>query len=160
MTKLNAKPFKQSVSVLANEFSNATIAMHEAIAKRAGLSGTDHKYLGILLTHGPMTAGNLASHTGLTTGAITGLVDRLEKIQLVKRSFDASDRRKILIVPKQGKASDALAEISSALNKKVMSHVAKFTDAELLVVEKFMESTIAVMHEFTSELLKKAKKAK
>ncbi len=53
--------------------------MHEAIAKSAGLTGTDHKYLGLIIQHGEMTAGKLSKLTGLTTGAITGLIDRLEK---------------------------------------------------------------------------------
>src|SRR5882762_5867505 len=89
----------RSISALGKSFSDTTIFMHEVIAKKAGLSGTDHKYLGLIIENGPVSAGELSKLTGLTTGAITGLVDRLEKKKLVKRKFDKSDRRKIVIMP-------------------------------------------------------------
>jgi DNA-binding MarR family transcriptional regulator len=75
------------------------IQMHEAVARKAGLSGTDHKYLGFLMEKGQMTAGELSTLTGLTTGAVTGLIDRFEKKDLVKRQFAEDDRRKVIIEP-------------------------------------------------------------
>jgi hypothetical protein len=46
------------------DYSDASILMHEAIARRAGLSGTDHKYLGIIVDRGRMSAGELAERLG------------------------------------------------------------------------------------------------
>ena len=46
-----------------------------------------------------MTAGELSNLTGLTTGAVTGLIDRFEKKKLVKRQFAEDDRRKVIIEP-------------------------------------------------------------
>src|SRR5690349_12628112 len=77
----------------------SSLQMHEAIARKAGLPGTDHKYLGFLMQKGHMTAGELSNLTGLTTGAVTALVDRLEKKKLLKRQFSEDDRRKVIIVP-------------------------------------------------------------
>ena len=79
--------------------SYTSIQMHEAVARKAGISGTDHKYLGFLIQKGQMTAGELSSLTGLTTGAVTGLIDRFEKKKLVKRRFADDDRRKVFIEP-------------------------------------------------------------
>src|ERR1044072_8856755 len=79
--------------------SYTSLQMHEAIARKAGLSGTDHKYLGFLIEKGQMTAGELANLSGLTTGAVTGLIDRFEKKNLVKRGFAQGDRRKVIIEP-------------------------------------------------------------
>src|SRR4051794_19089751 len=98
MAKKIDKQTVQAIRDLGRQFSDATILMHEAIAGKAGLSGTDHKYVGILMRDGAMTAGELSKLTGLTTGAVTGLIDRLELKKLVKRQFDKEDRRKILIV--------------------------------------------------------------
>src|SRR5690606_41687184 len=84
---------------LAQWHAFATIQMHEAIARKAGFSGTEHKYLGFHIEKGQMTAGELATLSGLTTGAITGMIDRSEKQTLVKRMFSADDRRKVSIVP-------------------------------------------------------------
>src|ERR1700712_291980 len=84
---------------LTQQYAYISIQMHEAVGRKAGLSGTDHKYLGFLIEKGKMTAGELSDLTGLTTGAVTGLIDRFEKKKLEKREFDVSDRRKIFIVP-------------------------------------------------------------
>src|SRR5438067_7436953 len=89
----------KGVRKLSQQYSYTSIQMHEAIARKAGLSGTDHKYLGFLLVKGQMTAGELSKLTGLTTGAVTGLIDRFEKNNLVKREFVKDDRRKVIIVP-------------------------------------------------------------
>jgi DNA-binding MarR family transcriptional regulator len=64
----------------------------------AGISGSDPECLDLLILEGRVTAGRLAEVTGLTTGAITGVVDRLEKAGFVHRERDESDRRKVFIV--------------------------------------------------------------
>src|SRR5215831_20090383 len=68
------------------ELSAATIMFHQAIADRLGMNVTDHKCADILLRTGPITAGELAQRTGLTTGAITGVIDRLEQAGFVRRA--------------------------------------------------------------------------
>src|SRR5215210_5485414 len=83
----------ERIRKLSQLHSYTSIQMHEAIARAAGLSGTDHKYLGFLIERGQMTAGELSNLTRLTTGAVTGLIDRLEKKNLVKRVFAEDDRR-------------------------------------------------------------------
>jgi DNA-binding MarR family transcriptional regulator len=67
---------------------------HHAVAERLGLGPTDHKCLDLLQERGPMTATQLASLTGLTTGAVTGVVARLERVGYVTREPDPHDRRK------------------------------------------------------------------
>lgn len=84
---------------LSQQHAYTSIQMHESIGRKTGLAGTDHKYLGFLIQKGQMTAGELAVLTGLTTGAVTGLIDRFEHRKLVRRQADKSDRRKIIIVP-------------------------------------------------------------
>src|SRR2546427_828436 len=63
----------------ARRQSTATVLFHAAVAERLGLSATDHKYADLIARQGPMTAGELADRAGLTTGAITGVLDRLEQ---------------------------------------------------------------------------------
>src|SRR6266852_1771624 len=81
------------------EMSAATIMFHQAIADRLGMNITDHKCADILSRTGPITAGELAQRTGLTTGAITGVIDRLEKAGFVCRAKDPSDRRRVILSP-------------------------------------------------------------
>jgi DNA-binding MarR family transcriptional regulator len=70
----------------------------QTVANVAGISGSDLECLDFLNLEGRVTAGRLAEVTGLTTGAITGVVDRLEKAGLVRRERDQADRRKVFIV--------------------------------------------------------------
>jgi DNA-binding MarR family transcriptional regulator len=69
----------------------------QTVANTVGISGSDLECLDFLNLEGRVTAGRLAEVTGLTTGAITGVVDRLEKAGLVRRERDPNDRRKVFI---------------------------------------------------------------
>src|SRR6266702_4555570 len=67
----------------------------QTVANVAGIANSDLECMDILYLEGRVTAGRLAEVTGLTTGAITGVVDRLEKAGLVRRERDENDRRKV-----------------------------------------------------------------
>src|SRR5437763_15469371 len=82
---------------LGRQLSSATIMFHQAVADHFGLNPTDHKCMDLLFTKGPMTAGELADVTGLTTGAITGVIDRLEGDGFVRREDDPNDRRRVIV---------------------------------------------------------------
>lgn len=74
--------------------STAAVLFHHAVAERLGLGPTDHKCVELLREHGPMIARDLGELTGLTSGAVTGIVARLESAGYVERRPDADDRRK------------------------------------------------------------------
>src|SRR3984885_6706328 len=78
----------------------------QTVANRVGLSNSDMECLDILILEGRVTAGRLAEVTGLTTGAITGVVDRLEKGGYVRRERDQTDRRKVFISVVEEKAAE------------------------------------------------------
>jgi DNA-binding MarR family transcriptional regulator len=140
--------FKQ----ISREYSDTSILMHEAIARKAGLTGTDHKYLGIIMQKGKMTAGEIAEVTGLTTGAVTGLIDRLEKMHLVKREYDASDRRKVYVLANMKNAQKLLHPLFADLWKKTEELIMSFTEKEIGVIEKYMKSAIQIMNETIKQL--------
>src|SRR6476659_7508269 len=77
--------------------STTTLLFHGAVADKLGLNPSDHKCADLVREHGPLTAGRLAELTGLTTGAITGVIDRLERRGWVKRERDPNDRRKVIV---------------------------------------------------------------
>src|SRR5262245_581834 len=81
------------------QLSAATILFHQAVADRLGMNITDHKCADTLSRTGPITAGELAQRTGLTTGAITGVIDRLERAGFVRRVRDPHDRRRVIVEP-------------------------------------------------------------
>jgi len=140
---------------ISRQYSDTSILMHEAIARKAGLSGTDHKYLGLIIQKGEMTAGELSKATGLTTGAVTGLIDRLEKKKLVKRRFVKDDRRKVIIVANHQNTMKLLEPIFSELQEKTTKLIASFSEKDLQLIEAYFMSAIQIMKETTETLNEK-----
>lgn len=119
---------------LTQQYAYTSIQIHEAVARKAGLSGTDHKYLGFLMEKGQMTAGELSVLTGLTTGAVTGLIDRFEKRDLVKRKFAQDDRRKVFIEPKTENIMALLVPLYKEFRAKSEKLIASFSDKDKYIV--------------------------
>src|ERR1700751_1456176 len=102
----------------------------QTVADIAGVSGSDLDCMDFLNLEGRMTAGRLAELTGLTTGAITGVVDRLEKAGFVRRERDESDRRKVFIVPVLEKMMQ-VGRPYELVQRAMAKQCAAYTDAEL-----------------------------
>lgn len=127
------------------QYAYAALQLHEAIARKAGFSGTDPKYLGFFLQKGALTAGELATLTGLSTGAVTGLIDRFEQKKLVKRERDPNDRRKVWIVPDTGKIMALLQPLYQDFQQATEDLLATFTGSERAIIEAFLQKSIALM---------------
>jgi DNA-binding MarR family transcriptional regulator len=137
---------------LTQQYAYSSLQMHETIGRKAGLSGTDHKYLGFLIVKGQMTAGELSKLTGLTTGAVTGLIDRFEKNNLVKREFVKDDRRKVIIVPDIEKIKGLFAPLYKDFRSESEKLTASFFDEEIEIIEAYLSKAIVIMNETTSKL--------
>lgn len=140
------------VRKLSQQYAYTSIQMHEAVARKAGLSGTDHKYLGFLMEKGQMTAGELSNLTGLTTGAVTGLIDRLEKKKLVKRQFIEGDRRKVIIVPNTKKIMELLVPLYKEFRRKSEKIIASFSTNEIKIIEAYFLKAIELMNNTTTKI--------
>jgi DNA-binding MarR family transcriptional regulator len=108
----------------------------QAVANVAGIANSDLECMDILYLEGRVTAGRLAEVTGLTTGAITGVVDRLEKAGLVRRERDEADRRKVYIavVPETAMKIGQLYVPMQQAMERVFS---TYTDEELRLLLRF-----------------------
>ena len=126
--------------------------MHEAVARKAGLSGTDHKYLGFLMEKGQMTAGELSNLTGLTTGAVTGLIDRFERKNLVQRQFSREDRRKVIIAANTENIMALLTPLYEEFRRRSESLLSSFSDEESKVIESYFLQAIEIMNMTRDEL--------
>jgi DNA-binding MarR family transcriptional regulator len=104
-----------------------------------GLNPTDLGSLCLLLLHGPAPAGWLAESAGLSTGAVTGVIDRLEKGGFVRRELDPADRRKVIVVPDRARVdSDLFPHFPSLQRARATSFYDDFSDAELERIAEFL----------------------
>ncbi|WP_289142382.1 MarR family winged helix-turn-helix transcriptional regulator [uncultured Brevibacillus sp.] len=118
-------------------FSTDTILFHQAVAERLGLNSTDHKCLDIILRNQPITAGKLSDLTGLTTGTVTGVIDRLEKAGYVFREKDQEDRRKVMVRVHTKKAES-----------EIMSHLQSFGHSMKEMLEQYDNEQIKFLFDF------------
>lgn len=138
--------------LLAREFSARTVLFHEAVARRVGLGVTEHKLFDILARAGePLTAGALAERSGLTTGAITGIVDRLEQAGFVRRERSEEDRRKVYIAPTE-QAFGKYGAIMQGVAQGSQQVIAHYSPAEQEIIVDFIRRSVVMLIEEAERL--------
>ncbi len=146
MTQGNTVPesVRERFVALTRELSAATVLFHSQVAGRVGLSATDHKCLDLAVSADrPLTAGQIADRSGLSTGAVTGVIDRLERAGYVRRVRDPDDRRKVLVEVSRAnlaKYGDAFEGISVALGEAL----AGYTAEELSIIERYLTDIVEI----------------
>ncbi|MGH7562974.1 MAG: MarR family winged helix-turn-helix transcriptional regulator [Gemmatimonadota bacterium] len=134
------------------EVSAATVMLHATIAEILGMNPTDHKCVDILLSSGPLAAGQLADRTGLTTGAITGVIDRLERAGYVRREPDPSDRRRVIVVPILDTIQRDIAPLFEPLDRQWEELCSVYTDDELELIVDAIRRSARLLRERTAGL--------
>src|ERR671938_103529 len=148
---LNHSQLLNSLEEQSRELSTRTVVFHHLIGEHLGLTPTDHKCLDVIIKSGtPMTASQLAEETGLSTGAITGVVDRLEKAGYVKRKRDQKDRRLVFINPLIDKAIVKLSPIFEPIKQASRSLYSKYSDEELAIILDFVINCNKMTQEITT----------
>lgn len=110
--------------------------MSETISRRLGITSTDLECMDLLCAEGPLTAGQLAEASGLSSGAITGLIDRLELAGFVARERDPEDRRRV-VVRVLPHVEEAIGPYYSELQQAFLAVCARYSDQELALLEDF-----------------------
>ncbi len=114
------------------------VMLHQKISEKLGLNATDHKCLDFLHNAGPVTAGRLAELTGLTTGAVTNVIDRLEQAGYVVRDKDPNDRRRVLVKPLEG-ATEQISPLFNSILQKTLHLLSQYSEQEIRVILDFMK---------------------
>lgn len=112
------------------------VSSYEA-TEDVGVNATDLGSLCLLLLHGPAPAGRLAELTGLTTGAVTGVIDRLERGGFVRRELDPADRRKVIVVPDAGRVDRDLFPHFPSLQRAAAQRF--YDDYSIVELERISE---------------------
>jgi len=125
---------------LVRRHSTAVVLFHHAVAERLGLGPTDHKCFDLLRERGSMTGSELAAVTGLTSGAITGVVARLERAGYLRRVPDPHDRRKQIIAPAPQRVRD-IQTVVSPIKEDVTALLDRFDTHQLTAIAEFLAHT-------------------
>ena len=149
-TKARAALLRELEAAMRKASAQGTI-FAAAVAERAGISGSDMDCMDFLNLEGRMTAGRLAELTGLTTGAITGVVDRLEKAGFVRRERDDSDRRKVFIAAVPERMIE-IGRFYQLMQRAMEKQAAGYTDAELRLLSRYATESYQSILTATAEL--------
>jgi DNA-binding MarR family transcriptional regulator len=145
------------VEMLGFRMSTATVLFHAAVADRLGVGTTDVKCYSILRQTGPITAGELAERTSLTTGAITGVIDRLERAELVRRQRDPHDRRRIVLeLVHNPERERTIMQLYQPLGRAINALVSQYNAAERATILTFLTAAADVLEAETAKLRKAA----
>ena len=115
---------------------SATDRFDQAVADTIGLNRTDMRCLDILDREGRLTAGQLAAHTGLTSGAITTAIDRLERAGHARRVRDTDDRRRVYV------------ELTGAARENAGRFYAEHAQVAESLYKRYSEEQIELLLEF------------
>src|SRR5215467_14565116 len=133
------EPAKELVAQVirgAREFSIGTVLFHRAVGQILGVNVTDMKTLDIMTQQGSATPSLLASHTGLSSGATTAMIDRLERAGLVEHRSHPKDRRGTILVLTQ-EAKRKLPSLFASLGTAMETLVSSYSEKELVVLNDF-----------------------
>jgi DNA-binding MarR family transcriptional regulator len=136
---------EEIVGRLVRRHSLATVLFHHAVAERLGLGPWDHKCLDLLRERGTLTGSDLVAITDLTSGAITGVVARLERAGFVRREPDPHDRRQQILYPVVERMRD-IHQVFDPIRKDVTALLESFDTHQLTAIAEFLARSTDVAY--------------
>lgn len=124
-----------------NLIANAILFNHQ-VAQRVGLGASDAQFMHLLQLHGPLTPGRLAELSGLTTGTVTGVLDRLEATGFVRRERDESDRRKVIAKLNEERLWSAMAPLYAGQAESLAAVAGAYDAEQLEVIADFLDRLV------------------
>ena len=124
-----------------NLIANAILFNHQ-VAQRVGLGASDAQFMHLLQLHGPLTPGRLAELSGLTTGTVTGVLDRLEAAGFVRRERDQGDRRKVIVKLNEERVWSAMAPLYAGQAESLAAVVGSYDAEQLEVIAGFLRRLV------------------
>jgi DNA-binding MarR family transcriptional regulator len=152
MTQSKQEDLKQQVILGAREYGIGSVLFRHVLGDMLGVNATDMECLGVIFFKGVATPSELAQYTGLSSGATTAMLDRLEKSELIARRPNPKDRRSthiVLVQETAEKLAPWFAELRAAQDKIVAS----YAEPELELLADFFTRSIRMWEEERVKLL-------
>lgn len=144
------------LALAGRELSDAAVMFHTALGEKLGLSTSDWKMLSLLEQHGAVTAGELASLSGLAPNTVTGILDRLERKGWIHRERDPSDKRRVVVTLDQAAAEHSIGEYFRGLQHRLEALYERYADEDLELLVEFMNEIARRQKAATAELTREA----
>ena len=154
MTQSQKEDLKWQVIRGAREYGFGSILFRHVIGERLGVNATDMECLGVILFKGLTTPSELAQYTGLSSGATTAMLDRLEKSELIARRPNPKDRRSTHIVLVK-ETAEKLAPWFASLREAQDQIVSSYSEPELELLADFFSRSVTMWEEERKKLLKR-----
>lgn len=152
MTQQDKELLKQRVVLGAREYGIGSVLFRQIIGEKLGVNATDMECLGLIFLRGMATPSELARYTGLSSGATTAMLNRLEKSGLIERRANPNDRRSshIVVVEQTAKKIGPLFASLREAQDKVIS---AYSEAELALLADFFDKSLVMWEEEREKLI-------
>jgi DNA-binding MarR family transcriptional regulator len=127
------------------------VLISDLVATRVGINSTDLECLDLLQLAGPTTAGRMSTHSGLTTGATTAMIDRLERAGFVRRRRDPTDRRVVVVEVLEHCGLD-IAPLYQPIKKDLEKLHTRYSNSELAIVVRYLTEALEAGARFVASL--------
>lgn len=131
-----------AVEMAVRNLIASAILFNHQVAQRVGLGASDAQFMHLLQLHGPLTPGRLAQLSGLTTGTVTGVLDRLEATGFVRRERDGSDRRKVIVKLNEERLWSAMAPLYAGQAESLAAVAGTYDAEQLEVIADFLDRLV------------------
>jgi len=124
----------------------AAVLVNQAIASKAALNPVDLQALNLLSLRGPTTPRDLAEAMAMSRGgAVTAVIDRLEKSGYVRRTRASEDRRQVLVELIWGEQIQRIAQLFDPLGEVLADIATHYTDTQIGLIADFMHRSNAAL---------------
>ena len=151
MTKSRRKDLVRQVNMGAREYGISTVLFRHAVGEMLGVNVTDMECLALILFKGLATPSELSRYTGLTSGATTTMLDRLERAHLIERKPNPDDRRGTLIVLTNERTEEIGALFASG-REAIDKLTSSYSESELETIADYLKRLVAVWEQEREKL--------
>lgn len=142
---------KQQVIIGAREYGIGSVLFRHIVGEKLGVNVTDMECLGLIFLKGLATPSELGRYAGLSSGATTAMLDRLEKTGLIERRPNPNDRRSTLIAIVQERAVQ-IAPLFASLREAQDTLLSSYSETELEVLADFFRRSVVMWEEERKKL--------
>ena len=157
MSTVSKNKLVRQALLAVRDYNFSNVLLRNTVVEKLGVNITDWECLGLLLQKGVSTPTELAVHTGLTSGATTAMLDRLERGGIIERHRNPDDRRGTLIVVVKEKAAELAALFASARRAQDQL-LSSYTEEELEFLSDFINKLARVLDQERQKMQKNIQK--